>query len=69
VFRAALGPTQSLMQWVPATLQVSVLEVDHSYMFIAECVELYVCSPIRLLGMGIKQKGNIICPDLKFLRR
>jgi hypothetical protein len=55
-FRAALGPTQPPIQWVPGDLTLGVKrpgrEADHSSSAeVKECVELYLHSQIRLHGV------------------
>jgi hypothetical protein len=54
----ALGPTQPPIQWIPGALSLGVKrlgsETDHlppSSVEVKECVELYLCSPLRLHGV------------------
>jgi hypothetical protein len=65
VFTSVLGPTQPPIQWVPGALSLGVKwpgrEADHSLPYnaeVKECVELYLCSPIRLKGVGYLVKHS-----------
>jgi len=56
--RPALGPTQTLIQWIPEALSLGVKrpgrEAYHSRLSSAEveeCMDLYLHSPIRLNGV------------------